>query len=124
TLAFPQDVQAEAFDVPAEFLAPRTWHVRRATPDPRAVADAVQLIRAARRPLIVAGGGVIYSEATEALRAFVEAAGTPGAETQAGKGALAYDHPLSLGAMGATGTRGANLIAREADLVIGIGTRY
>jgi 3D-(3,5/4)-trihydroxycyclohexane-1,2-dione acylhydrolase (decyclizing) len=124
TLAFPQDVQAEAFDVPDEFLEERVWHVPRAVPDAAALAAAVDAIRRARRPLVVAGGGVIYSEATEALRAFCEQTGVPVAETQAGKGSLPYDHPSNLGAIGATGTFAANRIAAEADLVIGIGTRY
>jgi 3D-(3,5/4)-trihydroxycyclohexane-1,2-dione acylhydrolase (decyclizing) len=124
TLALPQDVQAEAFDYPLEFLRTRVWHIPRPLPDHAALHRAVDLIRGSRRPIIVAGGGVIYSEATEALRAFAEATGVPVAETQAGKGALPFDHPSALGAVGATGTPGANLTAREADLVIGIGTRY
>ena len=124
TLALPQDVQAEAFDYPVEFLRHRVWHIPRPLPDPAALARAVELIRGSQRPLIVAGGGVIYSAATEELRAFAERTGIPVAETQAGKGALPFDHPSSLGAMGVTGTPGANLTAREADLVIGIGTRY
>ncbi|MEV6344016.1 3D-(3,5/4)-trihydroxycyclohexane-1,2-dione acylhydrolase (decyclizing) [Actinoplanes sp. NPDC051851] len=124
TLAMPQDVQAEAYDWPEELFRPRVWHVPRTLPEPGALARAAALIRGAERPLIVAGGGVIYSEATEALRLFAEATGIPVAETQAGKGSLPYDHPLSLGAVGATGTPGANAFAREADVVIGIGTRY
>ncbi|SDT35190.1 3D-(3,5/4)-trihydroxycyclohexane-1,2-dione acylhydrolase (decyclizing) [Jiangella sp. DSM 45060] len=124
TVAMPQDVQAEAYDWPAELFAKRVWHVPRAVPEPAALARAVALLRTARRPLIVAGGGVVYSEATDALRAFAEATGIPVAETQAGKGSLPYDHPLALGAVGATGTPGANRFAREADVVIGIGTRY
>jgi 3D-(3,5/4)-trihydroxycyclohexane-1,2-dione acylhydrolase (decyclizing) len=124
TLALPEDVQSEAFDYPAALFAKRTWRVRRPRPEPELVARAAERIRTARRPLIVAGGGVLYSEATEALRAFVDATGIPVGETQAGKGALAYDHPGSLGAIGVTGTPGANLMAREADLVLGLGTRY
>ncbi len=124
TLAFPQDVQAEAFDVPDEFLAERVWHIPRALPDAAALCAAAAAIRRAQRPLVVAGGGVIYSEATGALRAFCEQTGIPVAETQAGKGSLPYDHPSNLGAIGATGTFAANRIAAEADLVIGIGTRY
>jgi len=124
TLALPQDVQAEAYEWPAELFAPRVWHVPRPVPEPAALARAVAAIRAARRPLIVAGGGVIYSEATDALRAFAEAAGVPVAETQAGKGSLPYDHAEAVGAVGATGTTAANALAREADVVIGIGTRY
>ncbi len=123
-LALPEDVQTEAFEVPEEFLEPRLWTIYRRPPAPDALARAAELIRAARRPLIVAGGGVIYSEATHALRAFAEASGIPVAETQAGRGALVSDHPLSLGALGATGATAANRLAREADLVIGIGTRY
>ncbi|WP_035812686.1 3D-(3,5/4)-trihydroxycyclohexane-1,2-dione acylhydrolase (decyclizing) [Jiangella gansuensis] len=124
TVALPQDVQAQAYDWPAELFAKRVWHVARPVPEPAALGRAVDVIRAAKRPLVVAGGGVIYSEATEALRAFAEATGIPVAETQAGKGSLPYDHPLSLGAVGATGTTAANRFAREADVVIGIGTRY
>src|SRR4029079_962251 len=102
----------------------RVWHVARPEPDPARLAEAAELIRGAERPLIVAGGGVIYSEATPALRAFVEQTGIPVGETQAGKGSLPYDHPPALGAIGATGTFAANRIAAEADLVIGVGTRY
>ena len=124
TLALPQDVQAEAYDFPDEFLTERTWRIRRPAPEPAVLAAAAELIRAARRPLIVAGGGVIYSRATEMLREFAEATGVPVAETQAGKGALRYDHPAAVGAIGATGTAAANAIAAEADVVIGIGTRW
>jgi 3D-(3,5/4)-trihydroxycyclohexane-1,2-dione acylhydrolase (decyclizing) len=124
TLAMPEDVQAEAFEVPEEFLAPRVWTVYRQPPAPEALARAVELIRAARRPLIVAGGGVIYSDAVAALRAFVGGTGIPVAETMAGRGALVSDDPLSLGAIGATGGAAGNRLAREADLVIGIGTRW
>ena len=124
TLAFPQDVQAEACDYPDEFLAHRVWHVTRPEPDTGRLAEAVALIRGAKRPLIVAGGGVIYSEATDALRAFVDQTGIPVAETQAGKGSLPYDHPASLGAVGVTGTFAANRVAADADVVIGIGTRW
>jgi 3D-(3,5/4)-trihydroxycyclohexane-1,2-dione acylhydrolase (decyclizing) len=124
TLALPQDVQAEAFDYPAELFARRVWRVRRPVPEPEAVRAAASRIRSARRPLIVAGGGVLYSDATAALRALAAATGIPVGETQAGKGAMSYDDPLSLGAIGVTGTPGANIMAREADVVIGIGTRY
>ncbi len=123
TLALPQDVQAEAHDYPAELFARRVWRIARPAPDPAAVRAAAELVRGARRPLIVAGGGVIYAEATAALRAFADATGIPVAETQAGKGSLPYDHPGALGAVGATGTRAANLVARDADVVIAIGTR-
>ncbi len=124
TLALPQDVQAEAWDWPAELFAGRIWRIPRPRPETVALIRAVQLIRGAARPLIVAGGGVIYSEATEELRWLAEAAGIPVAETQAGQGALRYDHPLALGAIGVTGTAAANEMARQADVVIGIGTRY
>ena len=124
TLALPQDVQTEAFDWPEEFLAPRVWHVPRAAPDAGAMARAVEAIRAAKRPLIVAGGGVIYSEATDALRQLVKRMGIPVGETQAGRGSLLHGEPLLAGAVGATGTSAANRLAAEADLVIGIGTRW
>jgi len=124
TLALPQDVQTEPFDYPSELFSERVWHISRPQPEPALFARAHEWIRAAKRPLIVAGGGVIYSEATEALLKFAEQTGIPVAETQAGKGALPFDHPCSLGAIGVTGTPGANIIAREADIVIGIGTRY
>jgi 3D-(3,5/4)-trihydroxycyclohexane-1,2-dione acylhydrolase (decyclizing) len=124
TLAFPQDVQAEAFEVPDGFLRKRVWPIERPLPDETARRRAVELIRASKRPLIVAGGGVIYSEATEALRAFCEETGVPVGETQAGKGSLPYDHPSSLGAIGVTGNFAANRIAARADLVIGVGTRW
>ena len=124
TLALPEDVQAEAFEVPEAFLAPRAWTIERQPPAPQAIARAVELIRAAKRPLIVAGGGAIYSEALGALRALAESTGIPVCETQAGRGALPSDHPLSLGAVGATGTAAANRMAREADVVIGVGTRW
>ena len=124
TLALPQDVQAEAYDYPEEFVAKRVWHVERRPPDQAALARGIAAIRAAKRPLIVAGGGVIYACASDALRRFVEETGIPVAETQAGKGSLPYDHPSALGAIGTTGTSAANRIARDADLVIGIGTRW
>ncbi len=124
TLAMPQDVQADAFDFPAELFEKRVWTVPRSRGAADAVRQAASWIRMAKRPLIVAGGGVLYSEASEALGAFARATGIPVAETQAGKGSLPFDHPQELGAMGVTGTPGANILAREADLVIGIGTRY
>jgi 3D-(3,5/4)-trihydroxycyclohexane-1,2-dione acylhydrolase (decyclizing) len=123
-LALPQDVQAEAFDWPEELFERRVWHVRRPPVEPAVLEQAAELLRGARRPLIVAGGGTIYAEATDALRAFARATGIPVAETQAGKGSLPYDHPQSLGAIGATGTTAANAIAREADVILGIGTRW
>lgn len=124
TLALPQDTQAEAWDYPAAMFEKRVWHIPRNRPDAALTQRAAAWIRDSKRPMIIAGGGVHYSEATEALRAFVEKTGIPSGETQAGKGALPYDHPLNLGAMGATGTDGANIVSREADLIIGIGTRY
>lgn len=123
TLAFCQDVQAEAFDWPAAFFAPRTWRRRRPRPDAAELAAAVEAIRSARRPILIAGGGVHYSAATEALRAFAETHAIPVGETQAGKSALPWDHPLNLGAVGVTGTSAANAVAAEADVVIGVGTR-
>ncbi|MEU9384373.1 3D-(3,5/4)-trihydroxycyclohexane-1,2-dione acylhydrolase (decyclizing), partial [Streptomyces sp. NPDC048279] len=124
TLALPQDVQAEAYDWPEEFFAERVWRVRRPAPDPAELAAAVSAVRAAERPLIVAGGGVHHSRAEDALRALVEATGIPVASTQAGKGALRHDHPGDLGGVGHTGTAVADDLARTADLVIGVGTRY
>ncbi len=124
TLALPQDVQAQAHGWAPELFEPRVWHVRRPPPEPAVIAAAAQLLRSAQRPLIVAGGGVIYSEATADLRALAEASGIPVAQTQAGKGALAFDHPLSVGAIGVTGTTAANQLARRADVVLGLGTRY
>src|SRR5487761_1852467 len=124
TLALPQDVQAEAYDWPQELFRERVWYVPRPVPEPAALARAMEVLRTARRPLIVAGGGVIYSEASDALRRFAEATGIPVADTQAGKGALAWDHPCAVGGVGATGTPAANELAREADVVLGIGTRY
>lgn len=124
TLALPQDVQTEAYDYPTAFFRRRVWRIMRNRADRASLQRAAKLIRASRRPMIVAGGGVIYSDATEALRAFVDATGIPVGETMAGKGSLRWDHPLNLGAIGVTGTFAANRIARDADLVIGIGTRY
>jgi 3D-(3,5/4)-trihydroxycyclohexane-1,2-dione acylhydrolase (decyclizing) len=124
TLALPEDVQTEVVEVPDAFLKARVWTVFRRPPAPAALERAAALVRAAKRPLIVAGGGTIYSEATGALRELVDAVGIPVAETQAGRGALVSDHPLSLGAVGATGTTAANRLAREADVVIGVGTRW
>ncbi|MFE2429135.1 3D-(3,5/4)-trihydroxycyclohexane-1,2-dione acylhydrolase (decyclizing) [Streptomyces sp. NPDC059373] len=124
TLAMPQDVQAEAFDWPEEFFAERVWHVRRPAADPAALADAAAAVRAARRPLIVAGGGVHHSEAEEALKALADVTGIPVASTQAGKGSLRHDHPADLGGIGHTGTAVSDDLARTADLIIGVGTRY
>ena len=124
TISLPEDVQAEAMDVPVEFLQPREWRIRRTRPDRDAFALAVEAIRSAKRPLIVAGGGVLYSDAEEQLREFVEATGIPVGTSQAGGGVLAWDHPQNLGGVGATGTLAANRLAAEADVIIGIGTRY
>jgi len=122
-IALPEDVQAEAWDWPRALFAPRTWRVRRPPPEPEAVAEAAAWLRAARRPLIVAGGGVIYAGASRALAGFAERFGLPVVETQAGKGALPWDHPLNLGPVGANGGSAGNAVAREADVVLAIGTR-
>ena len=124
TLAFCQDVQAEAYDYPESFFEPRIWHRRRIHPDPHELHRAVEVIRAAKRPVIVAGGGVHYSDATADLKTFVEAHNIPVVETQAGKSALPWDHPLNLGPIGVTGGEPANTTCAEADVVIGIGTRF
>ena len=124
TLAFCQDVQAEAFDYPESFFAPKVWHRRRARPDDAELAAAVDAIRTAKRPLIIAGGGVLYSEAWESLRLFAERHGIPVSETQAGKSSLPWDHPLNLGSIGVTGSSAANRVAETADLIIGVGTRF
>jgi 3D-(3,5/4)-trihydroxycyclohexane-1,2-dione acylhydrolase (decyclizing) len=124
TIAMPQDVQAEAFDWPESLFSERVWHIRRPLPERAEVQRAAAIIASAKRPLIVAGGGVIYSGATKALARFCERTGIPVGQSQAGKGALPYDHPQSVGAVGSTGTTAANALAAEADVVIGIGTRY
>src|SRR6201996_342870 len=124
TLSLPQDVQTEAFDYPEELFAKRVWLIRRPAPDQLSLDRAVAAIRSARKPLIVAGGGVLMSEASQALAQFAEKTGIPVSETQAGKGSLAWDHAQCMGAIGATGTLAANRLAHAADLVIGIGTRY
>lgn len=124
TICLPEDVQAEAYDWPVEFFAKKVWHVARPRPDVAALARAVDAIRAARKPLVISGGGTIYSEASDELRAFAAATGIPVADTQAGKGAINWDHPQAIGGVGATGAGSANALAVEADLVIGIGTRY
>lgn len=123
TLTLPEDVQTEAFDWPEAFFEKRVWHVRRTVPEPELLDQAVELFKAAKRPLIITGGGTIYSEATDALRTFAEQWGIPVAETQAGKGALPWDHPFCAGPIGANGGSAANRLARDADLVLAIGTR-
>ena len=124
TLALPQDVQAEAHDWPEDLFTERTWFVPRPLPEPSALRRAVEVLHNARRPLVIAGGGVIYAEAGAALRRFAEATGIAVSDTQAGKGALAWDYPCAVGGVGATGSPVANALAREADVVLGIGTRY
>jgi len=123
TLALPQDVQAEAWDYPADLFEPRIWHISRPLADRTLLARAVEWIRAAQKPFIIAGGGVIYSEAGEALARLVDQTGIPVGETMAGKGTLPWDHPRNLEAVGVTGTPGSNVLAREADLIIAVGTR-
>jgi 3D-(3,5/4)-trihydroxycyclohexane-1,2-dione acylhydrolase (decyclizing) len=124
TLALPQDTQAEAFDYPAELFDERVWHVQRPRGDKDTLLRASGAIRKSRKPMIIAGGGVLFSEASEALRHFAEATGIPVAETQAGKSSIPWDHPLALGPAGVSGSLAANKIAAETDLVIGIGTRF
>jgi 3D-(3,5/4)-trihydroxycyclohexane-1,2-dione acylhydrolase (decyclizing) len=123
TLALCQDVQAEAFDYPESFFAEQIWRLRRIRPDERELVEAATVLGRAKKPLIVAGGGVHYAEATDALRAFAETHGIPVAETQAGKSALPHDHSLNVGAIGVTGTSAANALAAEADVVLAVGTR-
>jgi len=124
TISLPQDVQTEAFDFPEEFFRKRIWMIPRNRCDQQLLHWAAEWIRVSKKPLIIAGGGVLYSEASEALSTFARSTGIPVCETQAGKGVLPYDHPQEVGAVGVTGTPGANILAREADLIIGIGTRY
>ena len=124
TIALPQDVQAEAHDWPEELFAKRVWHLARPVPEPAALERAAAVVRSARRPLVIAGGGVHHSRAEDALARFAEATGIPVADTQAGKGALLLDHPQAVGGVGSTGSPVANALAREADVVIGVGTRY
>ena len=123
TLAFPQDVQTMAYDFPVEFLTPAPIRFEKMPPDEQAVTQVADILRNAKRPLLVAGGGVLYGLATDTLRIFVETHGVPVAETQAGKGALAWDHPLQQGSIGVTGSPAANALARDCDVVIGVGTR-
>src|SRR5688572_20862186 len=123
TLALPQDVQAEVWDYPAQLFEKRAWHIPRPMADRTLLTRAVEWIRAAQKPFIITGGGVIYSEAGEALAHLVQQTGIPVGETMAGKGGLPWNHPQNLEALGVTGTPGANVLAREADLVIAVGTR-
>jgi len=123
-LSFCQDVQAEAYDYPVAFFDPKVWRVRRPEPDADELADVVALIKAATNPVIVCGGGVIYSDADETLGAFATKHQIPVVETQAGKSALAQAHPMNFGASGVDGSAAANLVSRNADLVIGVGTRF
>ena len=124
TLSLPQVVQADAYDFPEALFRKRLWAIRRPPPDEASLARAVEAIHASRKPLIIAGGGVLYSDATQALENFAAQTGIPVSETQAGKGSLRYDHQQCVGAIGATGTAAANRLAHDADLIIGIGTRY
>ena len=123
TLALPQDVQAEAYDYPEEFFRPRLWRPRRQRPDAAELAAAAEALRRAKAPFLIAGGGVHYSLATQTLADFAERHGIPVAETQAGKGALAWDHPLCVGGLGVTGAAAANALAGETDVVLAVGTR-
>lgn len=124
TLAMPQDVEAEAYDFPIEFLAKRVHRIDRTPATKEMINDAVKLIMSKKKPILICGGGVKYSEAQDAFRIFAETFNIPFGETQAGKGAITWDHELNLGGIGATGNLAANTIAKEADLVIGVGTRY
>jgi 3D-(3,5/4)-trihydroxycyclohexane-1,2-dione acylhydrolase (decyclizing) len=124
TLAFCQDVQAEAYDYPTSFFEERVHRIRRTTPDVRDVADAAGLLRSAKKPLVISGGGVLYSEAEAELIDFCTRRGIPVGETQAGKSAMPVDHPLAMGAIGVTGTAAANALAAEADVIVGVGTRF
>ena len=123
-IAMPQDVEGEAYDYPVSFFRKRVHRLARRTPDEEAINDAVEVIRNAEKPLLICGGGVRYSEAHAEFKAFAEAFGIPFGETQAGKGAVPFDHPLNLGGIGVTGCSAANEIAKEADVIIGVGTRY
>ena len=123
-IALPQDVEGEAYDYPESFFAKRVWTIERRPATETAIAQAAQAIRASKKPMLICGGGVRYSEAHEAFRAFAEKYGIPFGETQAGKSAVVWDHPLNLGGVGVTGCSAANDIAREADCIIGVGTRY
>lgn len=123
TLCLPQDVQAELYDFPERLFRKRVWTIPRSRPDTALLSEAAAIVRQADQPVIVAGGGVIYSDATDSLRRFVEATGIAVVETHAGKGSLSFDHPQALGAVGVTGTSGANVVAQDADVVLVIGSR-
>ena len=123
-IAIPQDVEGEAYDYPESFFAKRVWRLARRLPEAEAIAEAAEVIKAAKKPMLICGGGVRYSEAHAEFRTFAEATGIPFGETQAGKSAIPYDHPLNLGGIGVTGCSAANEIAKEADVIIGVGTRY
>ena len=123
-IAMPQDVEGEAYDYPESFFAKRVWRLARRAPEDEAISEAAAVIRAAKKPLLICGGGVRYSEAHDEFHAFAETTGIPFGETQAGKSAIVWDHPLNLGGIGTTGCSAANEIAREADVIIGVGTRY
>src|ERR1700724_3660475 len=123
TISLPEDVQAEAHDWPIEFFVKRIWHVRRPVPEPELVHEVIKLLKTAERPVIISGGGTIYSEATGELRQFVEEFGIPVTETQAGKGVLNWNHPMNAGPIGSNGATSANKLARESDLIVAIGTR-
>ena len=123
TISLPEDVQAEAYDWPIEFFEKRVWHVRRPVPEPELLREVIKLLKTAKRPVIISGGGTIYSEATGELRQFVEEFGIPVTETQAGKGVLNWDHPMNAGPIGSNGATSANKLAREADVILAIGTR-
>ena len=123
-IAIPQDVEGEAYDYPESFFAKRVWRLARRLPEAEAIAEAAKVIKAAKKPLLICGGGVRYSEAHAEFKAFAEATGIPFGETQAGKSAIPYDHELNLGGIGVTGCSAANEIAKEADVIIGVGTRY
>ncbi|MHA6692800.1 3D-(3,5/4)-trihydroxycyclohexane-1,2-dione acylhydrolase (decyclizing) [Devosia sp. A449] len=123
TLSLCQDVQAEAYDYPESFFAEKIWHIRRVMPDADEFANAASALIRAKKPVIIAGGGVLYSEATDTLRRFAERHGVPVLETQAGKSSLPHDHPLNMGSVGVTGTSASNSLAEEADVVLAVGTR-
>lgn len=123
TISLPEDVQTESFDFPLEFFEPRVWRIRRPVPEPEVLGEVVRLLKKAKRPLMIAGGGVMYSKANAVLADFAAQYGIPVCESQAGKGAIAWNHPMNVGAVGSSGGLAANVLARDADLVIAVGTR-